>query len=980
MKKSIRIALALALTATVAAAASSCVPAGYEAIAENGETLYRVVRSDETDVGGEAAAAIKRSLELVTDGKVEIMTDFEHEKLGTMRIDTEILVGPTNRDESAAHEREFTYLDYAIDFDTTRISITGGSSAALLKAAEYFEDKFVFEGSGKVALPKGQVVEYYHDYPVDSITINGTPIEEFVIVAAAGDSRAASFARAFNPIYGKAPTVVEPDYKEKVDCEIILSSANDPRYTERFAALKDFESNYTVEGSKIFVGTNGVITDGEAWDIFVADLFGNDFALLSGDIAITDCTKSVAIPTAFSADADEALFSEVDGKASALKDKIMNSENLEIPDNAVVYYVSPSGDDSADGRSPETAWKTLSKVNSLDYPGKAYVLFERGGIWRGQISAKPNKVYSAYGEGAKPALYGGPSDGAVPEKWTLMEGTDNIWIYKDHMIDSGTLVFNGGEQVAYKEIPSYVDGKFVTRADNTVEFDIVKALDVDLDFFHKADSVLTNNAYPTSGTATGEIYLRCDAGNPGEVFDSIEFVPRRNGFAIAGDDVTIDNFTIKYIGAHGIGSGTRKNLVVTNCEIGWIGGGIQSYAANGDTNQRATRFGNGVEIYGGCDNFIVDSCYVYQCYDAGLTHQYKSEKAVKQENVTYSNNLVENCVYSIEYFLNEFEDPAQSMYNIKMHDNILRFAGFGWGNQRPDKGSQAHIKGWDHDNPAKGFDIYNNIFDRSSNWILHIGYKLPESEPRVYGNTFIQYRDGLLGRYGLIPTKVIPYSAAMLADGRLLENKFYFVNESCPRYAGDRGELAVMYNGMRIYEPGETVELHGNEVTDSAEIAKITEAFDAAVDASALIGGFSGELGEGSIKLGEAQYDAFASCTTMADLENLLAASFDAELVEAFKGRTVESGDLVFTEREGVLYRIGGYAAQYGVDSASCTLGEMTLAEDGVVTISAHITLEDTAKVEFDTVYMCTKGEDGVYRFVKAFEAPIALAVRAMAG
>ena len=37
MKKSIRIALALALTATVAAAASSCVPAGYEAIAENGE-------------------------------------------------------------------------------------------------------------------------------------------------------------------------------------------------------------------------------------------------------------------------------------------------------------------------------------------------------------------------------------------------------------------------------------------------------------------------------------------------------------------------------------------------------------------------------------------------------------------------------------------------------------------------------------------------------------------------------------------------------------------------------------------------------------------------------------------------------------------------------------------------------------------------------------------------------------------------------
>ena len=36
-----------------------------------------------------------------------------------------------------------------------------------------------------------------------------------------------------------------------------------------------------------------------------------------------------------------------------------------------------------------------------------------------------------------------------------------------------------------------------------------------------------------------------------------------------------------------------SNLVVTNCEIGFIGGSVQHY-----NNTSATRFGNAIEIYG----------------------------------------------------------------------------------------------------------------------------------------------------------------------------------------------------------------------------------------------------------------------------------------------------------------------------------------------------------------------------------------------
>ena len=44
-----------------------------------------------------------------------------------------------------------------------------------------------------------------------------------------------------------------------------------------------------------------------------------------------------------------------------------------------------------------------------------------------------------------------------------------------------------------------------------------------------------------------------------------------------------------YVGAHGVGVGTVKNLKVANCEFGWIGGSIQSEGIFG--RNWPTRFG-----------------------------------------------------------------------------------------------------------------------------------------------------------------------------------------------------------------------------------------------------------------------------------------------------------------------------------------------------------------------------------------------------
>ena len=50
-------------------------------------------------------------------------------------------------------------------------------------------------------------------------------------------------------------------------------------------------------------------------------------------------------------------------------------------ETAATYYVSNSGNDSNDGLSEETAWKTIARVNQDTYIPGDEILFERGGKW-----------------------------------------------------------------------------------------------------------------------------------------------------------------------------------------------------------------------------------------------------------------------------------------------------------------------------------------------------------------------------------------------------------------------------------------------------------------------------------------------------------------------------------------------------------------------------------------------------------------------
>jgi hypothetical protein len=88
------------------------------------------------------------------------------------------------------------------------------------------------------------------------------------------------------------------------------------------------------------------------------------------------------------------------------------------------------------------------------------------------------------------------------------------------------------------------------------------------------------------------------------------------------------------------------------------------------------------------------------------------------------------------------------MKNIKMHDNVLRFSGYGWGQQRHNKHTPAHIKGWSYTNVAYDYEVYNNVFDRSAFRLLHLVALKDEYCPTMHDNTYIQNAGGMIGQYG----------------------------------------------------------------------------------------------------------------------------------------------------------------------------------------------------------------------------------------
>ena len=462
----------------------------------------------------------------------------------------------------------------------------------------------------------------------------------------------------------------------------------------------------------------------------------------------------------------QELMAEADARRSAIR----SSETAIVKDSTAVpgetytgraWYISNNGNDKNNGKSPEKALATLKGLEQKNVkPGDA-VFFERGGLWRGeQVLWIENLTYSAYGEGEKPKLYASSENGSGAEKWSLHyegEKGEKIWLFYQDMAECGGIVLNGNT-MAEREYAFWDNGNWIKldslhpgAASGTV-FRVEEHLK-DMTFFAdiifdeswnpaenahcRWDEATQQNIYPV-----GKLYLRCDAGNPGELYSDIEFLQPYTFFDGLPNGTVLDNLNISYCGTNlntggGDENGPSHDGVIQNCEFGWSGGAVGDYRTLADYPDERHVFpgDGGLAILG--SNYTVRNNYIHHAYYCGLMVDAMNE-FVDVENLTLSGNLIEKNLNGI--ILNNWGEHGRMFRNFKVEDNFVFACGeeeFTYYLPEQDLATAFYFRG--DLCPSENLTVQNNTFALAKKAIVTTDKYLEEYRHVFSGNTYAQY-------------------------------------------------------------------------------------------------------------------------------------------------------------------------------------------------------------------------------------------------
>jgi len=357
---------------------------------------------------------------------------------------------------------------------------------------------------------------------------------------------------------------------------------------------------------------------------------------------------------------------------------------------AATWYVDSNGDDAAAGTSPAAAWRSLERVNKEKFAPGDRVLFKRGGLWRGTLlpaSGEPGKpvTYSWYGVGPKPILQNS-ADRSKPEDW--FEESPGLWSTRTAKseqlpFDVGIFICDHGKRWGVKKWrnPEWK----------------VQELEQPLDYWYDPDNK--------------RVVVRFD-GNPAKAFSSIELAFTKHVVNEGGKhDVVYDGLCVRYGAAHGFGGGSTRNITIRNCDIYWIGGGLQFWRKDPKTSKiiYPVRFGNGIEFWGNATGHLIERNRLWEVYDAALTNQGRDDI---ETDIVWRDNVIWNSEYSFEYW------NKKLTANITFEHNTCVDAGYGWAHsQRPDRNG-AHLMYYSNRAATTNFVVRNNVFCRATEWTM----------------------------------------------------------------------------------------------------------------------------------------------------------------------------------------------------------------------------------------------------------------------
>ena len=285
------------------------------------------------------------------------------------------------------------------------------------------------------------------------------------------------------------------------------------------------------------------------------------------------------------------------------------------------------------------------------------------------------------------------------------------------MMETTVVVMNDGDSYATRDVPFW-DGANFLDLDPTRYLEPYKMETAlkDMEYFLRLSYAKTpfnpsnifqagfDSQYGYTTYVTGPLYLRCDAGNPGALYASIEFATARSFANGLGNHVTLDNLNCSYcnapVGGADLETGMTNDYVyMQNCEFGWSGGKVNSFTAPGDykDDMFTAMFGHEEQVLrhyymqdGGSCNVTgsherILNNYVHHQFQESIALETFANKNSPNEDDLFQGNLSEYCGFNMICINWDGDLKLPHIFtNVRFEDNMVLYTGFDCFNTQED--------------------------------------------------------------------------------------------------------------------------------------------------------------------------------------------------------------------------------------------------------------------------------------------------------